>query len=136
MASTFAVTTILDGSRDTVIKVDITGDTLSELSLAKIFDVTSYVNTGTNKRLKKIQYSLNGFAGQLYWESTGTNKPLVTLAKDKYSEADFGHIGYLNNSGVTNKTGSILLSTTGLTTGLTGYITLFIQSKDTLDGER
>lgn len=133
MASSFTVEKIVDGSRDTTIKVYITGDTTSELSLAKIFDVTNYVNTGVHKRIKKIQYCLNGFAGQLYWEGS-PNKQLLTMEKDRYSEACYEEIGYLNNASVLSPTGCILLSTLGLTIGLTGYIILFIQSKDIVDG--
>jgi hypothetical protein len=135
MASSFSVTKMVDGSRDTVIKVDITGDTSSELTLAKIFDVTQYVNTGVHKRIKKIQYCLNGFAGQLYWEGT-SNIPLLTMEKDKHSSACFFREGCINNSGVTAPTGCIFLTTVGLTVKLTGYIILTIQSKDLVDGVR
>lgn len=135
MASSFTVEKIVDGSRNTTIKVYITGDTSSELSLAKIFDTSTYVNTGVHKRIRKIQYALNGFSGQLYWEGS-PNKPLLTMEKDHYSEACYEEEGYLNNASVATPTGCILLSTLGLTASLTGYIILFIQSKDIVVGQR
>jgi len=135
MASSFTVDKIVDGSRETTIKVNITGDTSSELSLAEIFDASTYFNTGVHKRLRKIQYELTGFSGNLFWDGS-TDLPLITLEKDHYSEADFKDIGYLNKSAVAAPTGDILLTTVGLTTNLSGYIILFIESKDIVDGER
>lgn len=135
MASSFSVTKIVDGSRNTTIKIDITGDTNSELTLAKVFDVTQYFNTGINKQLKEVQYELSGFRGQLLWESTVANEPLLSMEIDHYTEAKFDRIGYLKNSDVEGHTGSILLSTLGLTTNCVGYIILFIQSRDIVDGQ-
>jgi hypothetical protein len=47
-----------------------------------------------------------------------------------YSEPDFREIGYVKNANMAGRTGCILLSTHGLTAALTGYIILFIESRD------
>jgi hypothetical protein len=134
MTSSFTVTKIVDGGRETTIKVDITGDAKSELTGSVIYDTSAYTNIGFSKHLRKVQYCLNGFSGQLYWGSSSTPLPLITLEPSHYSEADFKEIGYLSNSGVTDYNGDILLTTTGLTTSLTGYIILFIESKNAMPG--
>ena len=135
MASSFTVTDILDGSRNTVVKIDIVGTTTSELTGAKIYDVSSYLNTGTSKMIQRIEYCLNGFSAELVWEGT-PDLPLLSLAVDHQADIDFYKAGYLNNSGVTAKTGCILMNTSGLSTGGNGYIILHVQSRDIVDGQR
>jgi len=133
MASSFTVTKLLDGSVETIIKVDIVGDTSDELVDAKIFDVTAYLNTGVNKKIATVKYALDGFSGELFWEGS-SNIPLLTLEKDKFSKVTLAKDGFVSNSGVAGKTGSILLTTNGLTDDMYGYIILHIKSRDPIPG--
>jgi hypothetical protein len=134
MASSFTVTKIIDGTRETTIKIDITGDTTSNFSKEIIFDPATYTNTGKSKKLRKVQYCLNGFSGLIYWDAN-TDAQLVTFESSHYSEADFKEVGYLSNSSYTGYTGKILLTTVGLTLGLSGYIILYLESKDAIPGK-
>jgi hypothetical protein len=133
MASSFTVTTIVDGSRETTIKIDITGDTSSNFSKEEIFDPADYVNEGISKKLRKAQYCLNGFSGLLYWDAT-TDAQLITMEPNHYSEPDFKEIGYLSNSKYSGYTGKILLTTLDLTIGMSGYIILYLESKNAMPG--
>jgi hypothetical protein len=126
MANTITKTTIQDGKRNTIIKIDILGDGTGEETNTVIFDASTYYNPTVNKKLNRIKYTLDGFSARLLWDAT-SDAPLLTLEKDKYS--DFCFDGGLSNTYYAGATGDILLTTLGLGAGESASIILFIQSK-------
>jgi hypothetical protein len=126
MANTITKTTIQDGKRNTIIKVDIIGDGSGDESNYLIFDASAYYNPTVNKKLNRVKYTLDGFSARLIWDAT-IDAPLLTLEKDKYS--DFCFDGGLSNTYFPGRTGDILLTTIGLGAGESGTIILHIQSK-------
>jgi hypothetical protein len=120
--------TILDGSRKTIVKINITGDGSGEESLTKIYDASAFTAADVNNALEAIEYCLNGFSASLFWDAT-TDLSLISLAADHPGEEDFREIGSLNNSSGTGKTGDILMTTVGLGAGDTGFIILHIKQK-------
>jgi len=126
MANAITKTTILDGKRNTIVKIDIVGDGTGDESSTVIFDASAYYNTTVNKKLNRIQYVLDGFSARLLWDAT-TDAPLWTLEKDKYS--DFCFNGGLSNTYYAGATGDILLTTIGIASGESGTIILYLQSK-------
>jgi hypothetical protein len=126
MANTITTTTIQDGKRNTIIKIDIVGDGSGEETLAVIFNASSYYNITVNKKLNRIQYALNGFSAKLFWAATA-NAPLLSLVANHQS--DLKYDGGLSNTYYAGHTGNILITTTGLVAGSNGTIILYIQSK-------
>jgi hypothetical protein len=127
MANTIISKTIQDGKRNTIIKIDIVGDGSGEESAVKIFDASTFLNTTVNKKVNRIQYALNGFSAKLLWDNGSNGKPLLSLVTDHYSDFEFD--GGLSNTDITNRTGNILITTTGLGSNDNGSIILYIQSK-------
>jgi hypothetical protein len=127
-----AVTTqvLLDGPRQTIIKVTIKGDGASgELSKAVVFDASAYDPEATSNALMDITYCLNSFSGELFWDAT-TDVAMMSLATDHpHHECFFQEGGLVNNAG-TGVTGDILLSTVGLAATTTdGYIIFHIKKR-------
>jgi len=130
MANIVTTQTILDGSRNTIIKVTILGDGSGELTNQIIFDSSAYANDTQNNKLWRIQYNLNGFGGTLYWDAT-TDVQLMSLTPNYAGDQKFfWNGGLVNNAGV-GKTGDILLTTSGLGSipQGTGEIILYVKKK-------
>jgi hypothetical protein len=131
MAHVITTQKIIDGRKVTVLKVNIKGDsgTGSELSNAVIFDASAYLTGSTYNKLMEIEYCLNGFSAELFWDAT-TDVPLMSLEKDKAYEADFWDIGGLVNNGTTGRTGDILITTNGLASSTKdGYILFYLMQR-------
>lgn len=122
MASSVATTYLLNGSRDFVIKIDITGDTDSELSSSKIIDVADLTGAPSSFKIRNISWQFADFTATLYWDAT-TDAQAFTLNQYE-GDIDFYEscgVPLVNNAG-TGKTGNLLISTHGLSTNDTGSI--------------
>jgi hypothetical protein len=131
MANTITSQTLLDGSRNTIVKVTILSDASGEITKGIIFDSSAFVNDTQNNKLMRIEYALENFSGTLYWDAT-TDVQLMTLVADHPSDENFQYTGGLINNGGSGRTGDILLSTSGLASapaGTTGYIILYVKKK-------
>ena len=130
MAVTLATQVVLDGSRNTIIKVTILGDGVLDLTKQVIFDSSAYVNDTMNNKLWRIEYNLNQFSGFLYWDAT-TDVQMMSLTPNFAADQKFASIGGLVNNSTTGRTGDILLSTNGLGSApaLTGDIILYIKKR-------
>lgn len=130
MANIVTTQTILDGSRNTIIKVTILGDGSGELTNQIIFDSSAYANDTQNNKLWRIQYNLNGFSGTLYWDAT-TDVQLMSLTPNYAADQKFFWNGGLVNNAGAGKTGDILLTTSGLASlpAGTGEIILYVKKK-------
>lgn len=138
MANTVNINTILDGTRDTIIRVDIVGDGSGEETGTIIYDASAYDNKTAIKKVYQIQYCLTGFSTTLYWDSTGTPpSPLIAMLEaDHYARQEYNWFGGLSNATVTGSIGDILLTTRGLTATDRGYIIIHVQHKEIKAGER
>lgn len=122
MASSVATTYLLNGSRDFVIKIDITGDTDSELSKSKIIDVADLTGLPVSFKIRNISWQFADFTATLYWDAT-TDVQAFTLNQYE-GDIDFYEscgVPLVNNAG-TGKTGNLLLSTYGLSINDTGSL--------------
>lgn len=130
MAVTVTTQTLLDGTRNTIIKVTILGDGATELTKQIIFDSSAYANDTQNNKLMRIQYNFDGFSGTLYWDAS-TDVQMMTLNGDHPADQDFFYNGGLINNAGSGKTGDILLSTHGLGSipAATGEIILYVKKK-------
>ena len=132
MVNTVTITPIQDGSRDTVVRINIVGDGTGEETDKVIFDVASYVNKGVDKKLVNITYALSGFNARLLWvDAASPFIPLISLEQEKANQLNFEcEFGGIANTGVTGRTGNIAMTTLGLGAGDHGYIILTVQSKN------
>lgn len=130
MAVTVTSQTILDGTRNAIIKVTILGDGINELTKQIIYDSSTFVNDTQMNKLMRIQYDLNGFSGLLYWDAT-SDVQMMSLTKNFAADEKFFWNGGLINNGGAGRTGDILLSTNGLASApaATGEIILYIKKK-------
>lgn len=120
--------TLVDGPRNTIVKITIVGDGSGEETNTVLFDASSYGYGSTNNKLMRIQYLLNGFDAVLYWDATA-NVVIKPLDQDIEEDSDFSDAGGIINNGGTGRTGDILISTNGLGSGDEGYIVLYIKQR-------
>lgn len=137
MANTLLINTILDGTRNTIIRADITGDGSGEIGGWVLYNPPDYDNKTKTQRICKIQYNLIGFSASIWWERSAVPpSPLIAqLESDYYGLQEYEEFGNLSNAHVLGITGKIFLTTKNLSVDDRGYIILHLQHKDTKPGE-
>jgi len=122
MADAVTSTTLSDSDRSVVIQLTNTSDGSGEAAVNKV-DVsglatrTSDGATCTGVRLAKIVYSTFGMSVKLLWDAT-TNTICWDLNSDYTTDEDFTEFGGIRNTAASGgKTGDILLTTTGASSG-------------------
>ena len=128
MVGTVTVQKIMDGSRNVIVKAFIAGD--ADLTNAVLYDASAYVNETKDISVMKVIYEFNGMGAQLIWDAD-VDVPFLTLGTDQSDTLDFRDTGSLNNNSYTNFTGDILITTTGIASGDTGTITLYLKKRGT-----
>ena len=131
MAHTITTQTIVDGSLNKIIKINIKGDALTATELVKavIYDSSAYVGDTTDNKLMEIEYALNDFYGELFWDAT-TDVALISIAENHPTHQSFEKEGGIVNNAGTGRTGDILISTTGLaSTTNDAHIILYIKQR-------
>lgn len=131
MAATITTTFPVDGSRNFIARIDITGDAAGDVTATPVLDPKAAISsvqakaglTGlpTDLKIKNINYNLAGFKAALLWDA---DTDVLACALSEYDgEIEFFENGapLLNNAG-TGKTGKINLTTTGLAAGDFGTI--------------
>ena len=114
MANTITYQTIIDGARNTVIKVSGVLDT-SNLSSTVIVDPATLVPVPTQLRIDHIDYSISDqLELRLQWDAT---TPVDIMPLAGRGRMSFWNIGGLQNNAGASKTGKIKLSTDGYTSG-------------------
>ena len=128
MADAVTSTTILDGTHRALIQITSLSDGTGESAVNKV-DVSA-LNAradGTacsGVTIDKVHHSVTGFTQvQLFWDAT-TNTIALALAESSNGHMDFKDFGGLPNNAGSGKTGDILLTTKGHSSGDTYSITL------------
>lgn len=133
MANTVAKQTLIDGSRNLVVKIYLESDGASgELSDTVLIDASTYSPAFTDAKLVSVHANLSGFTAKLEWDAT-TDTPLISLPDYEvhYSgnEVGVGVNGIPNDAG-TGVTGDILITTSGFTAaGDRGTIVIHLVKK-------
>jgi len=126
MAGHTLTTQILEqGPKFTIVKVTIKGDsgTATEIAKAKLFDASVY-SANIDDKLFNIEYCLNGFSAELFWDAT-TDDALMSLASSYPYHGCYIEYGGLKNPASSGYTGDILISTLGIaSTAYEGHIIL------------
>ena len=133
MADAVTSTTLSDGDRSAIIQLTNTSDGTGESAVTKV-DVsalktrTSDGSPCTGVRLAKIVYSTFGMSVKLLWDAT-TNTICWDLNADYTTDEDFTEFGGVRNTSGSGKTGDIVLTTTGHTSG-DSYVIVLTLFKD------
>lgn len=126
MADAVTSQTIFDGEREVVMKFTNISDGTGETGVLKV-DVSALTSNAAGKvcdgvTLDRIHASINGMSVALLWDAT-TDVPAVILAPGMYTFDHGKRIQLPNNAG-TGKTGDVLFTTIGASSGDTYSIVL------------
>ena len=126
MADAVTSQTIFDGEREVVMKFTNISDGTGETAVLKV-DVSTLTSSAAGKAcdgvtLDRIHASINGMSVALLWDAT-TDVPAVILAPGMYTFDHGKKIQIPNNAG-TGKTGDIMFTTIGASSGDTYSIVL------------
>lgn len=131
MANSYTIQVLVDGPRNTVVKVEGILDT-SDLSLITVVDpalLAGIDNTGGVKakhfRIKEIIHNIEDLLDvRLFWDATTPARIEALTGRGKANYEKFG--GLQDNSGA-GSTGKILLSTQGWTIGANLSFSLILE---------
>ena len=111
MADTVSSQTLIDGTKNVVMKFTSLSDGTGESAVTKV-DVSALNGAPSRVRIMKAHYSVSGKVVTLLWDAT-TDVRIMDLQGDGCFDAtSFG--GFYNNAGA-GVNGDILLTTTGHT---------------------
>lgn len=128
MANFIDVSTILDDSLSTIIKVSFYLDGTG-LTNQTIYDPALYFNKGTLLRLMRVSYEFNTFNVRLVWDGTPA-KQLLTLSSDHHEDIDYEWFGGLRNDMILVPNGRIYADFGGQEDGDAGHIILHLKHRD------
>jgi hypothetical protein len=135
MAHTLTTQVILDGRKQTIIKVNIKGDSgdAAELSGAIIFDASAYSTGSVDNKIMEVEYCLNGFSAELFFYGTPSVKA-VSIPKDHPNYTKYWDFGGVVNNATTGRNGDITITTTGLaSTAYDGHIIFRVMERSVPD---
>lgn len=113
MADAVTSQTLIDGTKNVVMKLTSLSDGTGESAVLKV-DVSALNGAPSRVRLKKVHYCVTGMVATLLWDAT-TDVRILDLSGDGWF--DFEEFGGLWNNAGTGVTGDMLLTTTGHTSG-------------------
>jgi|TARA_Y100001963_G_scaffold63239_1_gene88141 hypothetical protein len=127
MADAVTSQTIIDGERNCVMKFTNVSDGTGESAVAKV-DVSALASNSDGKscsevRVMRISHAIVGMSVQLFLDAT-SNVLLMELAESSNGHMDFKDFGGLPNNAGSGKTGDILLTTKGHSSGDTYSIVI------------
>lgn len=113
MSDAVSSQTIIDGPRNTVIKITNTSDGTGESAVTKV-DVSGLSGAPATVKIERVHYSVAGMVARLLWDAD-TDVTILDLQGDGCFDArDYGG---LPNNGADGVTGDIKLTTVGHTSG-------------------
>lgn len=114
MADAVSSQTILDGARYAVMKFTNLSDGTGESAVLKV-DVSALSGAPSSVSIKRIHYDVSGMVATLLWDAD-TDVRIADLGSNT-GTMDFSEFGGLPNNAGAGKTGDILLTTTGHSSG-------------------
>ena len=127
MADAVTSQTIIDGERNCVMKFTNVSDGSGESAVAKV-DVSALASNAagvacSEVRVMRISHAIVGMSVQLFFDAT-SNVLLVELAESSNGHMEFEDFGGIPNNAGSGKTGDILFTTKGHSSGATYSIVL------------
>lgn len=125
MANTITTTLVESGQANYMFRVDIQGDGSGEITATRINAVTGDMGAKSN-RILEVKAELSGFSATLLWDAT-TPVMAFQIPSDMNT-----HQCYIRDSGILNPnasgvTGDLKITTSGLGTGDTGHIDIWVR---------
>tara|TARA_R100000329_G_scaffold75197_1_gene64950 strand:+ start:159 stop:566 length:408 start_codon:yes stop_codon:yes gene_type:complete len=127
MADAVTSQTIIDGERNCVMKFTNVSDGTGESAVAKV-DVSALASNAagvacSEVRVMRISHAVVGMSVQLFFDAT-SNVLLAELAESSNGHMEFADFGGIPNNAGSGKTGDILFTTKGHSSGDTYSIVL------------
>jgi hypothetical protein len=124
MADAVVNTTVYESKSDLEIILTNISDGSGESAVTKV-DVSALTPACAEVALVECEYATYGMAVRLLWDAT-TDTVALLLPQDQYGKIDFRDSarGVLRNNSGSGKTGDVLLTTIGSTSGDTYWIRL------------
>ena len=127
MADAVTSQTIIDGERNCVMKFTNVSDGTGESAVAKV-DVSALASNAagvacSEVRVMRISHAIVGMSVQLFFDAT-SNVLLAELAESSNGHMEFADFGGIPNNAGSGKTGDILFTTKGHSSGDTYSIVL------------
>jgi hypothetical protein len=127
MADAVTSQTIIDGERNCVMKFTNVSDGSGESAVAKV-DVSALASNAagvacSEVRVMRVSHAIVGMSVQMFLDAT-SNVLLMELAESSNGHMEFGDFGGLPNNAGSGKTGDILFTTKGHSSGDTYSIVL------------
>ena len=127
MADAVTSQTIIDGERNCVMKFTNVSDGTGESAVAKV-DVSALASNAagvacSEVRVMRVSHAIVGMSVQVFLDAT-SNVLLMELAESSNGHMDFKDFGGLPNNAGSGKTGDILFTTKGHSSGDTYSIVL------------
>ena len=127
MADAVTSQTIIDGERNCVMKFTNVSDGTGESAVAKVdvsaLEANSAGTSCSEVRVMRVSHAVVGMSVQMFLDATD-NVLLAELAESSNGHMDFTDFGGLPNNAGSGKTGDILFTTKGHSSGDTYSITL------------
>lgn len=127
MADAVTSQTIIDGERNCVMKFTNVSDGSGESAVAKVdvsaLEANSAGTSCSEVRVMRVSHAVVGMSVQMFLDATD-NVLLAELAESSNGHMDFTDFGGLPNNAGSGKTGDILFTTKGHSSGDTYSITL------------
>ena len=127
MADTVTTQTIIDGERNCIMKFTNVSDGTGESAVAKV-DVSALSSNSDGKacsevRIMRVSHAIVGMSVQLFFDAT-TNVLLMELAESSNGHMEFKEFRGIPNNAGSGKTGDVLFTTKGHSSGDTYSIVL------------
>ena len=127
MADAVTTQTIIDGERNCVMKFTNVSDGSGESAVAKV-DVSALASNAagvacSEVRVMRVSHAIVGMSVQMFLDAS-SNVLLMELAESSNGHMDFKDFGGLPNNAGSGKTGDILFTTKGHSSGDTYSIVL------------
>lgn len=132
MADAVTSNTLMDSDRVAIIQLTNTSDGTGESAVKKVdvsaLSANSAGQACTGVRLARIVYSTFGMSVKLLWDAS-TDTICWDLNADYTTDEDFTDFGGIRNTAGSGKTGDIMLTTTGHSSG-DSYVIVLTVYKD------
>lgn len=132
MADAVTSNTLMDSDRVAIIQLTNTSDGTGESAVKKVdvsaLSANSAGQACTGVRLARIVYSTFGMSVKLLWDAS-TDTICWDLNENYTDSEDFTEFGGIRNTAGSGKTGDIMLTTTGHTSG-DSYVIVLTLYKD------
>ena len=122
MANAITTQVLFESTKRYFVKINILGDGSGEETGTVLVDVSALTPAASKVSLVHLQAAFIGFTAELLWDAT-TDVRVLTIP-EYWIDFNFHHAGGLDNNAGTGVTGDLLITTTGLGSGDSGFLVM------------